>query len=704
MQPQLRMEPVYNIMFLLTGMFWLAFVIEATVRIRACPEHTGGRGECSCSAMDRSVSCKRLYGLSHRLPVGIPIQTKNLSVTYSLVTKLGPNAFYGCTKLETVDLSHNKIKDISPSAFEVPKHMKKLSLAFNHLRFLPGDTFMHLSMLNHLDLSGNKLIVLVPVNFAKLSSLKELILRNNPTMCIAPNAFANLTSMEVLEMSHIKSGIYNELLYDSTNLKRLVIKHAEAVDSIPSAFFRNNKKIQEVHLGYLPSLNNHGLPDEILTDLKELETLTIKSCNFTSVPSRTLERVASNLRHLDLSHNPINSLQKDDLRFLEVLETLNIRSTGLAYVSDWALAIPTLSILDLSNNKLTGLKRDVFGNCKLYLKLAILGNNPWICDCDLKWVVEAEFNHSCEAQVVCEKPPAMHGKDIRHLNTSTLPDDYFLCQAPIVAEFGIDSGLNVYSLNSKTAPVTLQAVCKMTGYPSPKIQWILPNINESLYPSSPKNSDGCIACGSPSRHPLVGILVDEQGLLHLDYIRPEAAIGVYTCQGNNKMGITRKSFEIKFSPSLVPSQPQATNFTQNPLLVGAPRKTKLLIKGNKKELTTLKQGDVMPLTSYKRTARQKQTTRSLSTSYSNIQDTCQGPFTSSECKQKFGHMEYHLKPVKEQDLNSNRGNSVYMQVPLSRGPVIAESHGNNGDRSNPAFMIMFIVTIISAWILRSTSL
>uniref|UniRef100_H2XWM3 Ig-like domain-containing protein n=1 Tax=Ciona intestinalis TaxID=7719 RepID=H2XWM3_CIOIN len=481
---------------------FLTLAAEGNMLVRACPQQGGA---CDCNSVTRSVTCTRLGSLTRRLPLGIPANTKVLTVNHSTLSRLGPTAFRNCYQLEVVDLSDNRLEDISQLAFQSLGRLRSLNLSDNRLRVVTEDTFLHLKRLEFLDLSRNRLIVLTPDNFKNLHNLKELKLSNNPTMCIAPSAFWGMKKLQVLELS---------------------------------------------------KLGSHGIPKTLLTGLSRLQTLSLKACSLDNIPNQLLDRVQRSIVELDLSHNLINIMvylnimnipitsRLFSLQNLYYLKTLNLRRTGLTLIESGALNLSNLVNIDLYGNNLSvmtvsaelervqctisfkqiynflllnGCNESVFGDSMKTLRNVSLANNPWVCDCRLRWIIRSNFVTTTDRPVVCVQPPWMQGYNIRSpVDHSTLRVDSFSCKYRKSRETSL-------SLGSSMAPVTIKVVCKSDGFPKPKVRWVLPYTTAL--------NDGVTQ-------------VSKDGSLHLHMVTPQQATGVYTCRSSNQFGGSEMSFVI----------------------------------------------------------------------------------------------------------------------------------------------------------------
>ncbi|XP_062975025.1 uncharacterized protein LOC134393926 [Elgaria multicarinata webbii] len=116
--------------------------------------------------------------------------------------RIAPRAWIDLPKLESLDLSHNRLA-LVPSF--LPRHLKQLTLHHNRIERIPGYVFAHMKPgLEFLHLSHNVLRDdgIHAVSFLGLyRSLAELLLDNNQLQAI-PRGILNLKGLQVLRLSH----------------------------------------------------------------------------------------------------------------------------------------------------------------------------------------------------------------------------------------------------------------------------------------------------------------------------------------------------------------------------------------------------------------------------------------------------------------------------------------------------------------------
>lgn len=160
------------------------------------------------------------------------------------------------------------------------------------------------------------------------------------------------------------------------------------------------------------------------------------------------------LHTLDLSNNMLNAVPSEALYVLPYLHNLNLASNNLMLIPDFAFqGIPTLKQLDLSGNRISdfetkalsgltslqilwlqknslhSLHPDTFRNISDNLLQVHLYDNPWNCDCRIRWLREWMENDTNAVwnipgnPVRCSGPYNNQGKSIR-----SVPLDELACK------------------------------------------------------------------------------------------------------------------------------------------------------------------------------------------------------------------------------------------------------------------------------------
>ncbi|GMT36670.1 hypothetical protein PFISCL1PPCAC_27967, partial [Pristionchus fissidentatus] len=199
-----------------------------------------------------------------------------------------------------------------------------------------------------------------------------------------------------------------------------------------------------------------GIPDDTTRlDLQENKISVIRKSDFANLPSlkilqisdneihlieagsfdnlHSLERIRLNNNHLrelplslfhanrllyriDLSHNQLTSISEDHLKGPRAVRVLQLDFNALkcfetSILNDW----PNLEVLTLNNNNLTTIEEFDYVSS---LRLLKLSENPWLCDCRLRWL--KNLDESVAKNVACYRPALLNGKTLDVVDESSI--------------------------------------------------------------------------------------------------------------------------------------------------------------------------------------------------------------------------------------------------------------------------------------------
>ncbi|KAK7313667.1 hypothetical protein VNO77_38857 [Canavalia gladiata] len=308
-----------------------------------------------------------------------------------------PNAFHQSNRFQELDLSLNNIEGELPSSLSNLQHLIHLDISVNQLNGLIPSSLSNL--LIFLDLSGNRLSGLIPSFLSHLQQLVHLDLSQNTFSGQIPNVFSGLNKLEYLDLSNNNLGgqipsslldltqlsyldcSYNKLegplpdkITGFPNLTDLYLNNNLLNGTIPSWFSSLPSLINlylsynqfEGHLGAISSYslmnlylcNNklQGNIPESIFNLGKLKDLCLSSNNLSGPINFQLFSKLQNLEVLSLSQNSQLSLNfKSNVTYsFSHLKALELSSLDLTEFPISFEKFPSLSYIDLSNNKLNG--------------------------------------------------------------------------------------------------------------------------------------------------------------------------------------------------------------------------------------------------------------------------------------------------------------------------------------------------------------
>ncbi|KAH7854375.1 hypothetical protein Vadar_013072 [Vaccinium darrowii] len=250
--------------------------------------------------------------------------------------------------LKYLDLSSNSFSGSIPRSLGTLSVLGELYISGNQLSGTIPVSLGQLSSLETLDISWNKLTGTIPASLGQLSNLKILDLSSNHLGVVTEATFANLTSLEELSIaSNFLTWKVTSDWMPSFQVKSLQMGSGKIESGFPK-WLRNQKKLSWL------DISNASISGTLPQWLNEMPLVSLDlSRNLISGP---IEKLPSTLKGLDLFDNLITGpLPQNISEMLPNLEYLYLDRnliSGLIPYSLWE--IPTLLILDLSKNKLSG--------------------------------------------------------------------------------------------------------------------------------------------------------------------------------------------------------------------------------------------------------------------------------------------------------------------------------------------------------------
>lgn len=287
-------------------------------------------------------------------------ELKELRMRSNKIKKLPHSVFSQMTSIMTIDLSANQIEEIQNDAFTGITKLQTLTLSDNRIVKLDENLFRDLSSLMYIRLDSNKLQVIDEKLFASALNLTEIRLDSNEIAIINGDAFGALKNLKFLNLGN------NRLLsvkLGETKIERLFIPY----NKLTHLDINKNLKLLYAPYNDIATINFNGNTE--IVEIKLRQNLVSDISNFTS---------QTKVEVLDLSYNPINTLNISSFARMSDLVKLNLEYTNITSAS---LTFGTfahnfnLSQLDLSYNQLRKIDFQIFTALNHLTHLKIDGNN-----------------------------------------------------------------------------------------------------------------------------------------------------------------------------------------------------------------------------------------------------------------------------------------------------------------------------------------
>ncbi|GMR30900.1 hypothetical protein PMAYCL1PPCAC_01095, partial [Pristionchus mayeri] len=181
--------------------------------------------------------------------------------------------------------------------------------------------------------------------------------------------------------------------------------------------------IRKTDFAHLPSLKILQISDNEIQlieagsfdNLHSLERIRLNNNRLHELPVALFHNNRL-LYRIDLSHNQLSSISEEHLKGPRAVRVLQIDFNALkcfesSILNDW----PTLEVLTLNNNNLTTIEEFDYVSS---LRLLKLSDNPWLCDCRLKWL--KNLDDSISKNVVCYRPALLTGKTLDTVDSESI--------------------------------------------------------------------------------------------------------------------------------------------------------------------------------------------------------------------------------------------------------------------------------------------
>lgn len=400
------------------------------------------------------------------------LTTLNLSNNHlkSIVTDgRNTSVFHSLVNLVNLDVSHNYIDDLPHRVFNGLVELKNLSLAYNRLNLIPFQIFKVLTNIEVLDLSHNRLVLFSDNFFVSNKKLHVLLLNSNIIERLSKNALFGLKELDTLDLSSNQLINIDRNAFDSLNQLNELNLNGNPFAIISSTTFSTLTHLRRLDLSrnnlqYLPNgifASQHALNELIIED-----TALEKLSNWISRKDITIDKtVLVNLKVCIIRNNRMLTVI-DGITFRNVpaIEHLDLSNNKLQLLPREIGELSNLVTLNISGNKLLSIPHQM-GTLKNLKELNLVGND-FNCDCHMYWIVgfleDIAKTNSNLLNLQLTKLKCRNGypgemlRVLQHLH----------CIKPVIIQY---TESTMHQLRSDAI-----LECSFSGNPAPDIIWVTP--------------------------------------------------------------------------------------------------------------------------------------------------------------------------------------------------------------------------------------
>uniref|UniRef100_A0A8C1N7B0 Slit homolog 1 protein n=1 Tax=Cyprinus carpio TaxID=7962 RepID=A0A8C1N7B0_CYPCA len=352
--------------------------------------------------------------------------------------------FLGTTKLFRLDLSENQIQGIPRKAFRGATEIKNLQLDYNQISCIEDGAFRALRDLEVLTLNNNNISRLSVASFNHMPKLRTFRLHSNSllcdchvawlsdwlrqrprlglyTQCMAPPSLRGHNIAEVQKKEFMctahppESLLYLCIVLQCPELctcsNNIVDCRGKGLTEIPTNL---PETITEIRL---EQNSIKIIPPGAFSPYKRLRRIDLSNNQITELASDSFQGLRS-LNSLVLYGNKITELPKglfDGLFSLQLL-LLNANKINCLRVDSFQ-DLQNLNLLSLYDNKLQTIAKGTFSSLRAIQTLH-LAQNPFMCDCHLKWLADYLQDNPIETSGArCTSPRRLANKRIGQIKS-----------------------------------------------------------------------------------------------------------------------------------------------------------------------------------------------------------------------------------------------------------------------------------------------
>uniref|UniRef100_A0A674A7K8 Slit homolog 1b (Drosophila) n=1 Tax=Salmo trutta TaxID=8032 RepID=A0A674A7K8_SALTR len=345
-----------------------------------------------------------------------------LDLSENAIQAIPRRAFRGATDIRNLQLDKNHITCIEEGAFRALRTLEVLTLNNNNISSIPVSSFNHMPKLRTFRLHSNSLRC-----DCHLSWLSPW-LRQRPTLglytqCSSPPTLRGLNLAELQKNEFTCSGQSDSAFVQPCSLasgscppmcscsNNIVDCRGKGLTAIPAHLPEAMTEIRLEQNGI------KSVPPGAFTSYKKLRRIDLSNNQISEIAPDVFQGLRA-LNSLVLYGNKITDLPRGLFEGLSSLELLLLNANKIHCIRATAFQdLENLALLSLYDNKIQTLAKGTFSPLHSIQTLH-LAQNPFVCDCNLKWLADYLRSNPIETSGArCASPRRLANKRIGQIKS-----------------------------------------------------------------------------------------------------------------------------------------------------------------------------------------------------------------------------------------------------------------------------------------------
>ncbi|XP_034150392.1 slit homolog 1 protein [Esox lucius] len=345
-----------------------------------------------------------------------------LDLSENVIQAIPRKAFRGATDIRNLQLDKNYITCVEEGAFRALRSLEVLTLNNNNISSIPVSSFNHMPKLRTFRLHSNSLRC-----DCHLSWLSPW-LRQRPTLglytqCSSPPTLRGLNLAEMQKNEFTCSGHSDSAFVQPCSLASgscppmcscsngIVDCRGKGLTAIPAHLPEAMTEIRLEQNGI------KSVPPGAFTSYKKLRRIDLSNNQISEIAPDAFQGLKA-LNSLVLYGNKIKDLPGGVFEGLSSLELLLLNANKIHCIRAAAFQdLENLALLSLYDNKIQTLAKGTFTALRSIQTLH-LAQNPFVCDCNLKWLADYLRSNPIETSGArCASPRRLANKRIGQIKS-----------------------------------------------------------------------------------------------------------------------------------------------------------------------------------------------------------------------------------------------------------------------------------------------